>query len=107
MSHSYEMEDKYNQFTSPAQVDKEPSFIAVDAVPTSEPSSHHGTRAQSRTGISNQRRDLVLQTSSAPRSPYAPLTGQEKKLAIMHRNSVGKRSIVPILYFLAASLGKL
>lgn len=50
---------------------------------------------------------ILLDTSSAPRRPYAPLTDEQKKLARMHRHAIGKRSIVPILYFLAASLGKL
>lgn len=102
MSHSYDMEDRYNQSIPPAKAEKESSFVAVDAMAASE-----GTRAHSRTGISSQRRDLVLETSSAPRSPYPLLTEQQKKMAIMHRNSVEKRSIIPILYFLAASLGKL
>lgn len=40
-------------------------------------------------------------------TPAAPLTEEQRRLAIMYRNAADKRSAVPIFYFLAASLGKL
>lgn len=90
---------------------KDPSFVAVEAVPaaaaSSSPNRARACSSTMNTDSLEYRRQLILETSSAPRRPYKPLTEQEKKLAVMHRNSVEKRSIVPILYFLAASLGKL
>lgn len=124
VSHTcYEMEDK--------SINTEKGLPAASfVVPAGDPSaplSHHHHRGRARAygthlaphhsgalspvsiTTSTARRDpsIILATSSAPRYPYAPLTAEQRKLAMMHRNSVDKRSIVPILYFLAASLGKL
>lgn len=119
-----EMEDK----STNAEKGLPASSFVVPAGDASAPLSHHlhhhgrarahgthlaphhtGALSPSSTTTSSARRDpsIILATSSAPRYPYAPLTAEQRKLAMMHRNSVDKRSIVPILYFLAASLGKL
>lgn len=86
---------------------------------TTSPSSMHRRRA--RASRANDGHDnevspshhhaavLVAHAASEVDSIYdhPSLTEEQKKMAIMLRNSRGKRSFVPILYFLAASLGKL
>lgn len=101
VSHSDEVfnHNKHRATTDPLGV-ADPDYITSDVAPESSSSTDVGIPMR-------YRRRLILDTSSAPIRPFVPLTEQEKKLALMHRSSVEKRSIVPILYFLAASLGKL
>lgn len=108
VSHFYELEDRNKMGISPMKANEDASSINAVAMPASDNMSEHEIQfARYPSARLTQRRELILETSSAPRRPYSPLSEQQKKLARMHRNSVDKRSIVPILYFLAASLGKL
>jgi hypothetical protein len=86
--------------TNTANMDAEKSYPEITIEPVSTMSIGTDTQSPAATISSGRSRRTSMRQ-------YPPLTEEERKLAIMHRNSENKRSIVPIFFFLAASLGKL